>query len=526
MPVIAFNRQDQKKGAPTSQTETIPAPIGGLNAVDSIAAMAPTDAIIMDNWVPQTTFCNLRNGYTNWSTGYLHWVETLMGYAGLTGTEKLFAINGTTVNDATASGAVGAPVVSGLTNARWEYVNTSAPGGSYLYAANGVDAPLFYDGTSWVKVTAISTPAITGVTTTTLRNPAVWKNRIWFVQHNTNLVWYLPAQSIGGAATSFDLSTQFTLGGSIQTILTFSLSSSTSFDDFIAFLSTEGQMVVYSGTDPNTAGAFAIQGTYYVGKPIGRRPYFKTGSDAIIITAAGLVSASSAIAVGIKDPKDTISYKILTLINNDIAMYSGNFGWEGAVYPFGNKIILNVPQNELSRSHQYVMNTVNDAWCSYGLIASPWNAATFCVLGNSIYFGGSNVVAKCEVGQADAGTQQIFGSIQPAYSYFKTDRQKMFTMVRPLMQTTGNFTPGLALNTDFNSQPPTTSPSFGGTSTPLWNVALWNVSYWATGPFIQKNWQTVTGIGFAGTIYMTVSTAGATINLLSIDYTYKTGGIL
>lgn len=514
------------RGKAISQTHSIPAPIGGLNASSAIAAMPETDALLMDNWFPQPTLVSLRNGSENWCTGITGWIETLMGYSNKSGTEKLFAIAGTHVYDATSQGAVGAAVVSSLTNARWEYTNVGTPAGAFLYAANATDKPLLYDGSTWVKVDSGTTPAITGVTTTLLRNPTVWKNRVWFVQNNSLLAWYLPVQSVGGAATSFDLSTQFRLGGLLQAIITFSVSSANSFDDYIGFLSTEGELVVYAGTDPSTPGLFNVTGIYRLGKPIGRRCWFKYGSDAVIICSDGFVSVTKIISVGIQQPQTAISYKILLDVNQAVQSYKGNFGWEGTVYPLGNKIIINIPQNENSHQFQFVMNTINESWCTFGQYNSPWNAATFCVLGDSLYFGGNGTVYLADNPQLNTDSSAyIKGSLVPAYSYVGTDRQKRFTMVRPLLETAGTLVPALALNVDYNTKLPTAVPTFSGGAGSPWNTSPWNISPWAISPTIQKRWQTVGGIGFAATIYLIVTASGPT-NLLSIDYLYQVGGIL
>src|ERR1700748_3675677 len=140
----------QQIGQAISRTQSVPSPVGGLDAVSNIAAMPPENALVLDNFFPQTTFCQLRNGYTSQSTGLPAWVETLMGYTGKTGTQKLFGISGTAVYDCTAQGAVGGAVVSSLTNARWESVNFGTPGVVSLYAANAADKPLYYDGSAWV----------------------------------------------------------------------------------------------------------------------------------------------------------------------------------------------------------------------------------------------------------------------------------------------------------------------------------------------------------------------------------------
>jgi hypothetical protein len=47
----------------TATTASVPAPIGGWNARDSLAAMAPTDAVQLVNWYPTPTDVTMRSGY-------------------------------------------------------------------------------------------------------------------------------------------------------------------------------------------------------------------------------------------------------------------------------------------------------------------------------------------------------------------------------------------------------------------------------------------------------------------------------
>lgn len=364
-------RQRGPTRSQVSRTKTIPAPVGGLNAIDSLANMPATDAIVLDNWFPQPSYVSLRNGYSQYATGFPGWVETILSYANASGA-KLFGISGTAIYNATAGGAVGAAVVSGLTNARWEYTNVATAGGQYLYAANGVDKPLLYDGTTWTAIDGASTPAITGVTTTLLRNPIVWKNRVWFVENNSMRAWYLPTASIGGAAASFDFGPLFRLGGQLQSIVTASLTDGSTFDDYICFISSMGEILLYRGTDPAFSGSFILTGIYAVGKPVGRRCSFKYGEDTILICSDGFVSLSKMISIGRKDQAETISSKILNLVNQDVQNYSTHFGWEGVVYPLGNKLIINVPIVENSQQSQYVMNTITNSWCTFGRNNSPW----------------------------------------------------------------------------------------------------------------------------------------------------------
>src|SRR5215831_3331516 len=173
-----------------AKVDSLPAPVGGWNARDAWANMAPTDAVQLTNLFPDVSSCNLRGGCTRWATGMNGQVETLLCYAGAA-TNKFFAIDagGKNIYDITAGGVVGTPVVTGLSNARWEYTNVATPGGNFLYAVNGVDSPLLYDGTTWSRITTVSTPvSITftdgTVTTNNLSHVYLFKNRLWFIEKN------------------------------------------------------------------------------------------------------------------------------------------------------------------------------------------------------------------------------------------------------------------------------------------------------------------------------------------------------
>lgn len=129
---------------PKSITKSVPAPVGGVNARDALAAMPPTDAIVMDNWFPNPSYVAVRNGCQSWATSLPAAVETVMAYNGLSG-RKLFAASSTGFYDITTQGAVGAAVVSGLSNARWQHAMFNAGGGNVLLAVNGADVPRRFD---------------------------------------------------------------------------------------------------------------------------------------------------------------------------------------------------------------------------------------------------------------------------------------------------------------------------------------------------------------------------------------------
>lgn len=597
------NRRARVRGGVAHQnlvkTASIPAPIGGLNARDSIAEMAPTDAVIMDNYFPKTTTVALRPGYIANTTGFGAAVESLMTYRSATA-NKMFAASGTAFYDASAAGAVGAAVVSGLTNARWQSANFGTVAGQFLYCVNGVDKARLYDGTKWMTVTdgtapAISSitrvtttatlttasahglvtgqlvtvtgavpaqynvtsatiivtgastftytmasdpgasaspvgtltvtyPVITGVATNLLKDVQIYARRLWFVETNSFRVWYLPVDSIAGAMTSIDFSPLFVLGGSLQGMVTWTLSSELSTTSYAVFMSSEGEAVVYQGTNPDSASGFVLTGSFRVGKPIGQRFYARVGSETVLITEDGLIPLSKAVLINRGDSADAVSYKIMDLISEDTVAYKGVFGWQVILYPYGNKIILNAPRTTIGDTVQYVMNSVTNQWCRYK------NIAAYCwqTLVDDIYFGGATAVYKAEYGATDNGAG-IMADIQPAFSYFGSPgTQKYFTAVRPIIVSSGNFQPLLRLETDFDEITPTSSPNLSlTTGSSVWDTGLWDTAVWGGTTTTAKKWQTIGGIGFAGAVRMTSISVGMTVELQSFDYVYEVsqGGI-
>ena len=139
----------------TATTASVPSPIGGWNARDSLAQMAPTDAVQLINFFPTPTAVTLRSGYAKASTGITGKVYSLMNYARQNGTYSLFAAAETKIWDATNNPATVS--FSGITNSKFQFVNFSNTGGDYLVACNGQDPTMVYDGTRWFFIATTTT---------------------------------------------------------------------------------------------------------------------------------------------------------------------------------------------------------------------------------------------------------------------------------------------------------------------------------------------------------------------------------
>jgi len=513
----------QPKRNQTAQTTSIPAPIKGLNAKDAIANMEPTFALSLDNIFCTPTTVDVRNGSESWVTGITGWVETITHYSSGSA-NKLFAAAGASVYDVTAQGAVGAAVVTGQTSAQYQWTQFATSGGAFLYMVNGADKLLLYDGSSWVKVDGASTPAITGVTTTSLIHVNAFKNRLWFVEKASLRCWYLPLQSIAGAASLFDLSSIFQKGGYLVAMMTWTIDDTSGVDDYAVFITSEGECAIYKGYDPAFSATFTLVGLFTMGRPVGRRCYVKMGSDNVVICADGAVLLSKELTTD-RSLSSALSYNIQNLITSDVSSYKANTGWQPVYYPIGNKLIINVPQTQNSQQYQYVMNTITGAWSTWNKRNSGWNAACYDVFQDELYAGISGAVLKVDTGTSDQDNA-IISDIKPAFSYFgNLGQEKFFTLVRPIFVSNSVLNPTFALCLDYNDAEPSTPPLSIGTSS-YWDVSYWDVSSWSGPSQIYKDFNTVGGIGYAASLRTALNTKDSYASLQSIDYVYETGGVL
>ena len=491
---------------------SLPAPVGGWNARDSLANMEATDAVTLENWFPSVSSVNLRGGYTQFATGISGQVETLMTYSSGS-SNKLFAIANGSIYNVTAGGAVGAAVVTGLTNSKWEYVNITTAGGSFLVAVNGVDQALLYNGTTW------SNPSITGVSSADFDNVTLFKNRLWFVQHNSLKAWYLPVNSIDGAAEAFDLTSIAKLGGSITSFGAWTIDAGYGVDDNLVFVTSNGEIIVYRGTDPSSASTWALIGVWQLGAPVGHRCILKWGGDILILSLDGLLPLAQALQSSRLDPRVALSDKIQGAITEVTSTYQNNFGWQILYYAKRNALFINVPI-AVGQQQQFVMNTITKAWCNF----TGWNANCWTIYNDEPYFGGNGFVGLAWDDNYIDNTSSITANALQAFNYYGSRGvKKYFTRARPSLFTDGVPSTFVGMNVDFQIADTTAALSFAPNPYALWDSARWDTGVWGSGLTITNNWQGITGIGYCGATQLKTSSSGIQVEWASTDVVYQTG---
>ena len=508
----------------SAQSITVTAPVGGWNAVNSLASMEVNEAVIIDNWYCLPTELQLRRGYTPWATGLDGNVNSFITYDAPDGTAKFFAATDTgKIYNVSVEGAVGAAVVTGLTNGKFHSAQFANSGGNFTTAVNGADSLLLYNGTTVYPVTGVSTPyAITGVSTSLLNDVVTHKRRMWFSEKGSLRGWYLDTDAVAGVASMFDFGPLFAMGGSIAKLTTWTLDAGSGMDDYFVVITTAGEIAVYTGTNPDDAATWSLSGVYYVGSPIGALSTCKYAGDVLFLNKDGLIPLSQCLMSSRVSTRMAITNKIQRQISQDTIEYGAKFGWQVIINPPLNMLLINVPNN-LGIYYQYVMNTITGAWSRFTNI----NTTCWTFMNESLYFGGNGTVSKFWDGKSDNGVP-IESDLLPAFSAFGNQVQiKKFSMTRISMGADARFSFNNKINLEFDK---VTSPNYPQLSPPAgltnWDAAIWDSNSWAGDitPFFQ--WQMAAGMGYYATMRLkTVSTA-ADVRFYSIDYVYEAGSIL
>lgn len=227
-----------------------------------------------------------------------------------------------------------------------------------------------------------SAVTITGIATTSLSHVWQYKERLFFCEKDKLSFWYLPVESIGGAASEFPLGSVFKYGGKLLFGGTWSLDSGTGLDDKCIFVTDQGEVAVYEGTNPGDASYWGLVGVYYIGKPLNKHCIVQYGGETHIMTEDGIVPLSSAIVRG-HALEDALTYPIHDAWQESIARQTVTYPMTVTAWPSRGMLIVGTPVTVTDGEVAFVMNLRTGAWCRY----VNWDVRCSVVYGDNLYIG-------------------------------------------------------------------------------------------------------------------------------------------
>lgn len=556
-----MRRQVMNSGAkPTATPSTILAPVGGWNVRDPLANMQSRYALVLDNFFPRASDLQMRKGYVLYSNCYDTYHPTrppfvrLLSYAPATYTNNcLFAVSdeGFVKLDTSKHTTPILEISSPATNGLWQSTNFSNAAGDWLWCCcgDGTNKARVYNGTEWTILDETSTPALDY--STEWIDVCSFKRRIWLARANSDVLYYLDVLAIGGTAESktlysLPLGALWNRGGSIIKIMNLTLDSGDGADDYLCIFSTEGQVAVYKGNNPNNDNDWGLVGIYDIPRPLGTNCFIKYGGDIILMTENGLLAFSEMFQT------IEVKHSIMTsaIIHNawleaveklrrvseerGLTLQQGGQYCSLCLYGEQNMLICNflndyryntATEEQQFSFVQFVLNTDSKAWCRFKNL----NMTAFTNHRDSVYCVADRYFYKFWEGYTD-NNGFISAVLKTAYM-FPSGRgtNSRITLIRPAFQAqVAEVKYSLVIDSDYVERQRLKAPkTIIGKLIALWDEAIWDEAYWQGEPRVSQDWTTISHyVGKAMSLRLKLTTKGQEVALVGFDLITQSGGMI
>lgn len=545
----------------TSQNMMFPAPVGGWIANRSKAlprqqGQAP-GALLLENLFPTSTGIKLRRGTRRWATVGVGEDPVFSLFTYTVGSqEQLFAATMSTIYDITnitsstpteigvgdgnSLGANGPDEVIGvqadpgvvmltdLTNGSWVVCPIRTDGGTFLRGVNGSDTPWVYDGAAFTDTPALTLPSGSQAEPEDMSYVWSFKRRLFFIRKDTLDAYYLPVNQIGGELVLFPLGSIFQLGGSLLFGASWSLGTGGSggLSAQCVFVTTEGEVAVYQGSNPDDAQDWSLVGVYRIGRPLGKQAFIRAGGDIIVATTIGLLPLSAAVQLDYAALAGGAVSSPIEEAWKETVQRRGQGDWHCITWPDEAMVMVAPPSTD--GQQVLVANSSTGAWCRF----TGFNPRCFTTWRGGLYFGsdGGQVVQFGVTGSDQGATYTgrymgLFDDLQmPA-------QRKIAKFARASLQSTVEITPAISVSFDWNTNFPPAPNAEPSQLDSVWDGARWDEARWDS-EVLTVSYERWTSVGGSGARVAPVMqlTSGSTIpvdaELIAFELTFSTGDIV
>lgn len=422
---------------------------------------------------------------------------------------QFFPVNAAAINNVgydarTAAFQVGETVTGGTSGASAvivSIVQTSATAGTLRVGP--ITGGPFQDNEALTSASGAATangassaaPAVTvtGVPTADLTQVFSHKARLFFVRKESLSAWYLPAAQIGGAALELPLGAVFKRGGTLMFGASWSLDSGSGLDDVCIFVTSNGEIAVYEGSNPSDANDWRLSGVYEISRPLNKHSFFKAGGDLAILTEDGIIPVSEALR---KDRAAlqavAISFPIEDAWKQAVANRSRDFPITPTLWQSQALLMIGVSGEG---GVSYVANARTGAWCRY----TGWDVRCGAVSDDRLYFGtNAGKVMRGQSGGADDGLAYT-GVYVPKFTEAGVRLPKVANHAGVTVKAAES--PEFRMTCFANyevGQLPNAAPINVETGA-VWGTGVWGTFVWGTGApeFAYTIWKAVRASGYS-----------------------------
>jgi hypothetical protein len=225
-------------------------------------------------------------------------------------------------------------------------------------------------------------------------------------------------------------------------------------DDVLCLFSSNGEVVLYSGVDPDSD--FNLAGIFRFDRPMSKHSVINYGGELYVLISTGLVPMSTLLKVE-TDHLGNTDKTIFSEFFQASFRYRDRPGWSVLLNPSSGRLICNTPMGSDNSYRQMVRFMPNTAWATWsGLASRCW-----AWIDDRVFFGSDDgkvyEINPRYLNDSDGtptGSKPIRADVQTAWSTYGSPGIKQFKMVLPYIITDGLPRPSLDVRVDYDDAAP------------------------------------------------------------------------
>jgi hypothetical protein len=295
-------------------------------------------------------------------------------------------------------------------------------------------------------------------------------------------------------------------------------------------ISSEGDLLLYEGTDPNDASTFALNGRWYVGHvPDGRRFATPYGADMALVSERGLLLMTDILRGTDTMPQNEAAARINQLLQPDVRASIHTKYWEIKMLTDVNILCINAPTLKLNTGYIWALDMT--AFGASKMTNFPFSNIEMYE-GQSYAADNAGRIWKLWTGSKDGAIddatpgKEVEAYVQTAFVPLgEPFRWKRFILVRAGFRSLAPPAVKMALNGEWSFSQPLAAPTYIETGASLWDNDDWNYGIWSGSTLTYKVWVGAQGMGHYGSVAMRVRARPKTV-FIDWDCVVEAGGIL
>jgi uncharacterized membrane protein YgcG len=320
----------------------------------------------------------------------------------------------------------------------------------------------------------------------------VWKyrNRLFFIENDSMNAWFLGIDAVGGVLQKIPLAGSASRGGSLLFGAVWSLDAGDGTDDKVVFVTTLGECLIFTGSDPSDPDNWKQEGRYQLSPPLGMNAHTTVGGDLLIMTVDGIVPISQAITKTAGQLElAMLTRTIKGLWRREVNAKRGE-AWSAEKWDEYGAVFVATPGGAPGDRHCLVVNNSTGSWSRF----PGYDATCFVRLRQDLFFGTQDgILMQADRSGFDDGNHLKIPYLATLVGGWETFGQPSSQVVwhqARAMFTTGPqepFNPQLGATVDYvitlPSAPPPNAGNNTGSSTPgtaeaRWDVGGWDLAHW------------------------------------------------